>query len=49
VNVVLEKKSDARIGFQAWRNCKCTLWFNSEDFDLPIQGEMKLVRFGRHL
>jgi uncharacterized metal-binding protein YceD (DUF177 family) len=38
VNVVLEKKHDARIGFkhEGTVNVPCDL--TSEDFDLPIQG-----------
>jgi hypothetical protein len=36
-----EEEHDARIDFQAWTvNVPCD--FTSEDFDLPIEGEMKL-------
>jgi hypothetical protein len=46
VNVVLEKKSTMlELVFKHEGNVPCDL--TSEDFDLPIQGEMKLlVRFG---
>jgi hypothetical protein len=45
-----EEEHDARIGFQheGTVNVPCDL--TSEDFDLPIQGEMKLlVRFGDNI